>query len=38
MMPAYCAHDPDSRFLQRRYRCEWCDRQVSPEKILWGNA
>jgi hypothetical protein len=23
-----------SRFLQRRYRCEWCDCPVAPDEIL----
>lgn len=26
-------HTP-TRFLQRRYRCEWCDTPVQPDEVL----
>ena len=27
-------HAMGTRFVQRRYRCEWCDQQVAPEEVL----
>jgi len=27
-------HAMGARFLNRRYRCEWCDLEVAPEEVL----
>jgi hypothetical protein len=27
-------HVLNPRFIQRRYRCEWCDLTVAPEEVL----
>lgn len=27
-------HAMGSRFLNRRYRCEWCDHPVAPDEVL----
>jgi len=34
-------HAMGARFLNRRYRCEWCDLEVAPEEVLceaWRRA